>query len=239
MKIPRKISPDNLRDTIVQVLFNTCLSQELILGEYNNALSNFFKFIGTPTKQQPAILSSNQKIVLENVGRGYFLDHSERVKIDVRPEGISFNCYKQYIGWDEYFGIISLTLKILYDKGWVSEINRIGLRYISEFENVSLTKSLNLHLEVSLPNKSLDNTQVRSEYVDEEFKAIVTLINGVPKPQSDAKVSIIDIDIIKLDNEIISLNNLLNIIERAHFKQKTTFFSLLKSDFLDSLNPVY
>jgi uncharacterized protein (TIGR04255 family) len=239
MKIPRKISPDNLRDTIVQVLFNTSLAHELILGEYNIALSNSFKFIGAPTKPQQAILSTNQKLVVENVGRGYFLDHAERVKIDVRPEGISFNCYKQYIGWDEYFIIISSTLKILYDKGWVNEINRIGLRYISEFENVNLTKSLNLHLEISLPNTSFENTQVRSEYTDEDFKAVVTLINEVPKPQSDAKVSIIDIDIIKFSNEKVSLDSLLNVIERAHFKQKATFFSLLKSDFLNTLNPVY
>lgn len=245
MKIPKRINPDNLKDTIVQVLFNPRIPPELVLGTFYHHFLDSFTFVASSPKRQELKLKGQQGLFLESLEEGYFLDKSEKVKINVSSKGIVFNIYKEYIGWDEYFPVIKSTIAKLFEIDLIENISRIGVRYISQFDNVNLPENLNIDLAVNMPNQSLDlkATQLRTEFVDGNFKVVLTLHNKISptkdKEKGDSETSIIDVDVIQIFDGLSDLNKIIESINNGHQKQKTTFFSLLRPEFLETLNPEY
>ena len=67
-----------------------------------------------------------------------------------------------------------------------------------------------MSLAINIPNKNLEATQVRSEYMDESFRIILTLLNNINSDkESDEQVkntSIIDIDVIQIGNNLNDAN---------------------------------
>ncbi|HRH66237.1 MAG TPA: TIGR04255 family protein [Bacteroidia bacterium] len=242
MKIPKKINPDNLKDSIIQVLFNPGIAQELVLGSFNNFLSDTFDFVAASPKRKEVRVSDTEGLIIDQLERGYFLDKTKKVKVDVGANGIVFNSFKNYVGWEIYFPIMKNTISKLFEKGVIKEVHRVGIRYISQFDNVSLVENLEMSLALNIPNKNFEATQIRSEYVDQSFRVILTLINNINQNKEDSKptanTSIVDIDVIQIGN-INSANTVIEYIEKGHQKQKETFFSLLKPKFLETLHPEY
>jgi uncharacterized protein (TIGR04255 family) len=242
MKIPKKINPDNLKDTIVQVLFTSAISPELFIGSFSHIFSGIFKFI-TATPKSKGLKLDGDNLLISPIEKGFFLDKTETVKVDVTGGAIVFNCYKDYIGWDKYTAIINATIEKLFSSGLIKDVTRVGIRYISVFDDVNLINSLNMNLSIEIPNKGLNSTQVRTEYIENEFKVILTLINKINQQQESEKeastASIIDIDVIQILKNNSDIKSVLQIIENGHQKQKSTFFSLLKPSFLETLKPEY
>ncbi len=243
MKIPKKINPDNLKDSIVQILFNPGIAPEFVLGSFNHHLSDSFKFVAASPKRIGAKVTDTEELIIGQLERGYFLDKTELLKVDVSANGIVFNSYKNYVGWETYFPIVKNTISKLFDEGIIKEVNRVGIRYISQFDNVSLLDNLEMSLTLNIPNKNLEATQIRSEYLDESFRVILTLINSINPNKEDKKqpanTSIVDIDVIHIGNNLNNANTVIEFIDRGHQKQKETFFSLLKPKFLETLHPEY
>ena len=52
------------------------------------------------------------------------------------------------------------------------------------------------------------------------------------------KVSVIDIDVF-FEGEIKDLDTLLSILDEIHSKEKEIFFSFLKPEYIETLNPKY
>ncbi len=243
MKIPKKINPDNLKDSIVQVLFNTGIPPELVLGTFNHNLSDNFNFVAASPKRREVKVTETAGLLIDQFERGYFLDKSGQIKVDVGANGIVFNSLKNYIGWGNYFPIIVSSIKKLFEISLIKDVSRIGIRYISQFDNVSLIDNLRMNLEIDIPNKNLEATQIRSEYLDDNFRVILTLINKINKvpgtAKQDSNTSIIDIDVIQLGKSLTDADSVLENIDKGHQKQKETFFALLKPDFLETLHPEY
>jgi len=73
---------------------------------------------------------------------------------------------------------------------------------------------------------------------------ILNIANDLTRPIKEVgkpdRFSIIDIDVISLfDKPIYDEDQVINIIDKSHFKQKTVFFSLLTDRFLNELNPEF
>lgn len=238
MKIPKRINPDNLKDSIVQIRFNSGIAPELFLGTFATNFGDTFKFAAAIPKV--ALEGNKQQIVVEG---GHFLDKSELIKVNVASDSITFNTYKNYQGWHNYFPIIKTTIEKLFSTNLITEIKRIGIRYISQFNNTSLIDNLNMNLTIDIPNKNLESTQIRTEFSEGEFKVILTLINKIKQiPESnknELKTSIIDIDVIQLLTKMTDSKTAIEAIDNGHQKEKTVFFSLLKPAFLETLNPQY
>ena len=245
MKIPKRINPDNLKNTIVQVLFNPGIPPELVLGTFYHNFLDSFNFVASTPKRQELKISGKDGVFLESLEQGYFLDKSEKVKADVSANGIIFNTYKQYIGWENYFPIINSTIPKLFEIHLIENVSRIGIRYISQFNNVNLPENLNMELSINLSNQNIDlkATQVKTEFVDNNFKVLLTLHNNISqskdKEQNDSNTSIIDVDVIQFFDGLNDPKAILEAIEKGHQKQKITFFSLLRPEFLKTLNPEY
>lgn len=233
MKIPRKIAPDNLKDTIVQIRFEPKCSPELVLGNFNNVFKKSLKFISEGITRH-----GNNQVVIEKATSGYFVDLEEKVKINVSYDNITFNSLSDYYGWDNYFPLIEQVITGVVENNIIEKLKRIGVRYISQYDDLSIFDKLKMELSFAL-NTDLSSSQFRTEFYSDEFKIILTLLNLISNPSNDKNTSVIDIDVIKLSNEIPVSNTISECIDQGHSKQKEIFFSLLKDDFLKTLNPEY
>lgn len=243
MNVPKKINPDNLKDSIVQILFNSEIHSAIFLGAFNQLFSDNFTFIVTQPKRKEIKLPDNEGILLEPIENGFFLDKSEKIKIDVSSNAIVFNSYKEYVLWDNYYPVIKNTIEKLFSNNMIKEVTRIGIRYISQFQDIDLIDSLNINFSIQGLNNNYESTQIRTEYLENEYKIILTLINKINQLQKEvslnSKVSIIDIDVIQITKTLNNSKLTLDAIINGHDKQKLIFFSLLKPNFLESLNPEY
>lgn len=244
MKIPKKITPDNLKDTIIQIIFNPAISPELVLGAFYYNCKDTYDFIGTAPGKKGLKLNEKEGFFIESIEKGFFLDKNSEVKVNVTNNAIVFNCYGGYIGWEKYYAIISATITRLFEAHIIESVLRIGIRFISQFENINLFEKLNIKLSLELPNQDLSSTQIRTEFEEDPYKVILTIINKaknipVQTGRTNTPVSIVDIDVIQLLDKEQSPSIINSCIDNGHFKQKVTFFSLLTSSFLASLNPEY
>jgi uncharacterized protein (TIGR04255 family) len=123
-------------------------------------------------------------------------------------------------------------------------ISRIGVRYISEYPNFNLTSCINFDFSFGRPDIRSDNYSFRTEFKDKDRRYILNLVNSLPVIQGTAStkfLSAIDIDVIK-ENISIDVSKgieIIDVINELHQSEKELFFSLLKDDFLKTLNPVY
>ena len=91
MKIPRKISPDNLKDTIIQVVYTAEPAPELLLGYVEQTLKGIFHFItGIPKDEN----SKNDKgfLIVNEVEKGFFI--SKNITADLFAK---FLCITKWI----------------------------------------------------------------------------------------------------------------------------------------------
>lgn len=246
MKIPKQISPDNLKDTIVQVLFKPKVAPELILGAFHHYFKDTYDFYSSTSQKHEIQTSGKIAPSFEFVEEGYFLNKTEEVKIKLSSKGIVFNTYKDYIGWDKYFPEIKSTIDKLFKDGLIESVQRVGIRYISQFNEVNLEESFNVKIDISLQGREYmkrGNTQIRNEFIEENFKTILTLYHGYLNDNNqetkEALTSIIDIDTIQYLSDTDKPDKVIDRIDKGHTKQKETFFSLLRPAFLETLNPEY
>lgn len=239
MKVPVKITPDNLLDTIVEIRYNSNVSHELIPGILSKVLPDDFIYLNptnvTPNGLSIDITNPETKLIFGIDSPNVF--SNKEVKIQIRRENsLVFNCVGNYIGWIKYFTIMEKILKLISKEDIFHSYNRIGIRYISKFDNVSIFDKLKGSFKLDVPNKSLNNTTFRTEYFLDDKRIIINLSNNVQR--KDEIYSLIDIDVL-VNLKSSNFNELLEKIEIAHKDQKETFFGILNDDFLKSLNPKY
>jgi uncharacterized protein (TIGR04255 family) len=234
-KLPLKIDHDSLKDAVIQVVFSSKYHSSLILGKIHNLISDSFTFEANPDE----ILEGENHKVHITPQHLTFKSESNSISINIVDNSIVFNTLNKYSGWDIYFPTINDVLTKCLDSGLINGIYRVGIRYVNEysfkiFEKIKPSINL-LHL-----NQSLSHTQLRSEFEHGEFKIVINLINAINKNNQNQETSFIDIDVIKTFEPILKdKETLIDIIDKAHAKEKEIFFSLLNEDYLASLNPIY
>jgi len=161
----------------------------------------------------------------------------------VTSNSITFNLTDKYYGWEEYFKVIKRTLGLLFENEVIGKINRIGVRYISIFEKVRIFDNIVPNISFAPFDGQSSRGQFRIEIDRDDFLAIVSIVNAYPlvlENNSSDVFSVVDIDIIKAINATNeTFAGVLDIIQRAHYEQKQMFFSLLKKEFINSLNPEF
>jgi uncharacterized protein (TIGR04255 family) len=140
------------------------------------------------------------------------------------------------------------AIRPLFEKKVIRRITRLGLRYVSDFGEVPIFKHINATLGLQPFNNDLIASRFSTEFpLDESLYSIINLTNLYPVFSEETKrhnggfSSTIDIDVIKFykASEQTNFDALIGHIEYAHNEQKRLFFSLLKDEFIETLNPVY
>ena len=98
---------------------------------------------------------------------------------------------------------------------------------------------VNKNFRLNIPGKQTINTHVKTEIIEENWKAIINIGNGRVIQPKKIPGSVFDIDVILEISNLIDIGELLNLIDFAHNKEKKVFFTYLNQEFVKKLNPEY
>lgn len=224
ISVPKSLKNDHLKDTIILVVFKTNYNLEYISGIIVNSLKKFGRDILIPQNDD----FNNATPLI------YGLDNF-RVRLD--PNQIQFNCIQNYPGWEKYSPMVFSVLETMSKD---SVFSRVGIRYISMFEGISIFQNIKgtIHLKSFPP-------LMGEEYM---FRANVTE-NNQPEPNAQATVKLTNnrpispkevasfVDITLEANA--SNENYYEMLEYVHKHEKLLFFNLITEEFKNSLGPIY
>jgi uncharacterized protein (TIGR04255 family) len=248
MNLPKKITPDRIRESIVQIFFQTEIQFDPLIGYLYGILGDLgFTYTNEPTRLSKNNIIPTQTNELTVNLLPQYLFFNENVKIQLHQNGsIIFNCINNYIGWGTFFSFIKDVLTRLSDQKVFQGYSRVGIRFISEFPNIDLLDTLKFSFSLEGLQNPYKNGTFRVEWADYPHIIIVNLGLKLLIPNymilDDVKVdfvSLIDIDVIHQNLNVQSAPELFALIESAHKKQKEVFFGLLKDEFLLTLKPEY
>ncbi len=248
MNFPKKISPDRIRDSIVEVKYASSIPFQVLIGFFYNSLDDTYIYTNQPISSSqinPQISLSNEIAIFG--GQNFFF--TDKIKIQLQPNSLIFNCINEYIGWDEYRLEIEKTLKQFFTLKDIEKYTRIGVRYVSEYPEMDIKNCVKFDFTFGLSEVKSDTYLFRSEFIWDEHRVILNLQHKAPvlKTKVDKNkaeitsvpVSIIDIDVIADKLEINNLEKLMEYIDKVHQNEKEIFFKILKDDFLKSLKLEY
>lgn len=253
MKLPVQID-HRLKDTIISIQFTPLIPPETVVGYVHHLLKEQLKSL--PTEQSPWLRFEPANLTIESRPALFFLTLDEQFRIDVDGNSITFNSVGVYPGWESFRQVFQNCIKPLFDNSVIKSIQRLGIRYINRFDQIRIFDHVNVSIEVGGVISLTHRQQFRTEFSKNGFWNVLTMVNGYPVEQQrlteiaekvdlsvpdDRIFSLIDVDVIRFfdTNQPNSYENLLSQIEEAHIEEKTIFFSLLKPNFLASLNPIY
>jgi uncharacterized protein (TIGR04255 family) len=243
MQIPVKITPDRIRDSIVQVFFKSDIPFEPLIGFCYAALEKSgWKY----TNRQP-VFEPQKGIVIELVPAPQHFFVKDNVRLQLFPnQSFAFNCINKYIGWKEYGGHIRSVIDGFFATGHFTQFNRIGIRYISEFANIDVLQKIMFNATVPAVSGQVVSSTYRFVIEENEVTKNIQIgnklpVNAVLQPGSEPVnfVSLLDVDIVSKGLAIKDIETLWQEIDNLHTTEKITFFGLLTDEFLQSLNPEY
>lgn len=245
MKIPKKISPDRIKDAIVEVRYSSSLHFEVIAGMFYQSLDDSYSYTNRPLHKTAPYQQNIATGELTFALGGQSIFYNDKIKIQVLPNSLVFNILNEYISWENYKPEIEKALKQLQKANVIEKFTRIGMRYISEYPNHDLGTCVKFNFTFGMPSVVSDKYLFQTEFQYDGFRVILNLKHNQPvisireKNQVSVATSTIDIDTISKDFQITDLKQLLDIIDEVHQKEKEMFFNLLREDFLKTLNPEY
>ena len=93
-----------------------------------------------------------------------------------------------------------------------------------------------------MPDTTSDLYAFRSEFISQGFKTFLQIQNKIKVRTSEGKekiISTIDIDVSNKNFECTSIKDVIDEATKIHNVEKEIFFSLIREDFLEQLNPKY
>lgn len=236
---PKRISPDPIIEAVVEVRFSTKIPPEAVLGVVYNSINEVIdgKHQPLPIMQLPENIRQQERS-LEYAP--YYQFNNTDYQISVGPKVLAISCNRPYNGWDSYYQVIEKTITKIFELNFIDKFHRIGVRYIDLFENTNLFDHLKFNIEdfpYSLEQSSISTT----------FKAIDDFTTNLQVANSESLVingeilkgSIFDTDTFKELDKILTTEELLSLISKAHEVDKRLFFELITEDFIAKYNPEY
>lgn len=245
MKIPKKITPDRIKDSIVEVRYNSKIPFEAIIGILYQSMVPQYTYTNRPLGRQqfplPVPPTISQEITLSLGGVNLF--SNDKIKVQLIPNSIVFNCVGDYIGWIDFKAELEKILSIFIKSIKVDSFTRIGIRYITEYPNLDLVDCVKFNFTFGMAERKSEKYSFKTEFKLDDYRVILSLNNKLPVVKEANKspdpISIIDLDLIKEETFKSDLKTLMGKLDNMHSKEKEVFFNLLKEDFLKSLNPEY
>jgi uncharacterized protein (TIGR04255 family) len=252
LALPKKISPNPIFSSAIEIKFSANLKSEEVLNKFFPLLSKEFpnnqtKIIRNQDKQG----LSGQSGYSGSVSESYVFTNDEYL-IGVSKNLIMFDHMGEYTFWDNYYAFIKKYIKIIGDNLDIKSIERVGVRYVNVFdENVYKTPMKDIinplvgfsHEEYSqifpfLECKMKKNDislKLRFYNKSEVTKSLSTLIN-IKKVGG-----VIDVDSYSDQNLPSTFGDeFITLIDTLHTEGKKLIFNtLLKHDFIQTLTPEF
>jgi uncharacterized protein (TIGR04255 family) len=227
----KKVIPDPIISATIEIRYSTkseILTTD-ILGKFYPLFSADF-----PNVKQGEI---PQFIKIQNENLKFLPDYilsNDFYSIGFTTNSIIIDSIGEYNLWENFSQVIRKNLSVLSTLDIVEKIERIGMRYVSVFnEKSSLEEAFNLNLSKSVLMYKQSALKFISEYYFNQYKIIASLDkNAVFKNEiKDLEGVQVDIDITPIENVPENINeNIFEIIEEMHSIQKDFIFETLLTD---------
>lgn len=241
-QIPKKLNKCPLVDVIFEIRFNPIVPQEVVFPMIYNQISNDFgKIESLPISQMPAQIRDNDPNL--EFAPHFRLRNKQNVNhiLQIGPKVVVWSSSPIYTGWENFRAYTALLLSKVIRSNVFNSIIRIGFRATNFFEGTNIFEN-KLKAEIMLGGDEIEyrQTMLRTEIVKGEFHSTVQILNDaqVNLPSANKTGSLIDIDTFCMPVES-STDDIESKLDRAHDIEKKIFFSLLKEEFLNILDPIY
>ncbi len=236
--LPRRLRPDPIIDATVEIRFTPLIDKNAVFGVLYFSLKDVFPSVeNLPIVQLPEIMREQDPLF---AFRPLYRLYNDNYQVQIGYNVLSIHSLGEYPGWDKFSEVIFNVLKKVQPLEVIGNINRLGVRYISFFE-VNIFKELILQLSVPNYPKTDYHTILRMELPSDRYVNILQLSNKAIIQKSGLSItgSIVDIDTNIIENMPDFFTEMKEHINKAHQAEKDLFYSLLKPEFLKSLNPEY
>ena len=160
--------------------------------------------------------------------------------IRLGPRVLSLTSRGPYPGWSRIREEIQWLLQKLEKASFVTEGERLGLRYIDFFEGDIFS---NLVIKAHCASEPIEGveTSITTAFEKKDFKARLILNNSVFVEMADGPKSgsVLDLDLSLSAAEFDLFTNGLDRFDDANRVNKEIFFGLLEPEFLSTLSPKY
>lgn len=233
MDLPKKITPERLKDTIVEFRYRSDIPFDYLHGLIYEALKPDLEPASNFNTKDVVIDPSNLFVF----GHRNDIFENQLLRLQVAEDRLIFNSNGEYQGWNRYWGGIRQVLAHLSPKNWLDHIYWVGLRYVSEFPDVQIFDQLIWKFEYKWGEAASFNTTFRTEWMDQEDRMTVNLVNNAQR--EGQPFSLMAVDVNHNFTRGVHVGQALEVLERLHRKEKSIFFGIMRPDFLTSLNPSY
>lgn len=234
MALPKAINPCPILDALFEVRFTTKIHPSAVFGMIYNVLqADFPKVENLPVLQLPeAVRATDPNLKF----KPHYRISNQNFVAQIGPDVITVSSFPKYAGWNEFSNQIFGILDRIEEVGIIGSVLRIGIRYINFFDN-DIFKNIDLKINIGKNDIDYKNTIIRTEIEQDLYKSSLQVANNAN--HNNKLGSIIDIDTFTESNLSNFFAHKKELISNGHTKEKELFFSLLKDDFLKTLNPVY
>ena len=235
MNLPITITPCPIKDALLEIRFSTKLNHNAVFGVIYNALRLDFpnKVESLPILQLPEALRAADPNFRY---KPHYKISNDTIVVQIGPDVLSISSFPKYIGWEAFSKKIISIIDKVEKLNIIETVNRLGIRYINFFET-DIFNEINLKICIQEKNINYKNTVIRTEIAHADFNSTLQIANNAFSQAISG--SIIDIDTFKETGLADFFKQKETIISNGHTKEKELFFSLLKKEFLTSLNPEY
>jgi len=239
IRIPKSIHPCPIIDAISEIRFNPSTDPDAVYGVLFSAFRRNFSV----TEKLP--ITQIPQEIRESDGSLFWQPHyrmkNDDFVIQIGPRVISVGVRNEYCGWNAFQSAISDVVDEFRKTEVAEEINRVSVRYVNFFQGDNIYENLRIKIQSTdeIGDLSQNSLNLQSELLGEDKQASKLTITNSAAVNRDGKShrgSVIDIDVM---DSSATLDDLKEKIERVHEKEKELFFSLLKQEFVDTLNPTY
>jgi uncharacterized protein (TIGR04255 family) len=240
-RLPKRITPDPIIEAVVEIRFDTAFPSEAIFGLLYNELKEKY----TNTERLPILQLPEEVRRLDNNLRfqPYYRLRYKNFVIQIGSNMLSLSVLKPYSGWSSFSSETNFLFEAADKIKFIKQVTRCGLKYIDVIEDNVFEK---IRIDISsgsfdvLTNQTFFRTQIKRG----QFDCFLQLNNDARGLYGNQikKVSSIEVDtflnLSESPSEFFSRSS--QLLNDAHQAQKEIFFiSLLKTEYLNTLNPEY
>jgi uncharacterized protein (TIGR04255 family) len=244
-RIPVRLKKEPLLEAIWEIRFSGGKSPVADLlpgmlfksfpGKYGTAAKLPIADIPAPVIEHDPNLRYVPKIRLAGVNQA----------VQIGDRVVSLSCRRPYSGWARFSADIREVAKAVQETGLVDRLERFSLKYIDliELEKPVGLALLNLDIKMGGYELAAKPVQLRTEIKENDLTHIIQIISPaeveLPGTEGRLKGVLVDIDSIKPMRDDESWDALQQRLDDVHVACKRMFFSILKPETIEALDPEY
>lgn len=238
-RLPIRTEKCPIVDALIEIRFETSLYPNAVFGLIYDAIRSDYP----GNVEKLPILQLPDQLREQDPGfrfKPHYKIENSGFIIQIGPDVLTISSKMPYLGWSVFESHVFHILATVIKRGIISKVTRLGHRYINFFPGNVFP---DLNIEFSMCNGSYipTGTIIYTETKDGEFINTLQLSNNATS-EKDGIVTygtVIDIDTYRIFDHISFIDTYEENIDIAHKTGKKIFFSLLKDELLNSLNPIY